>query len=182
MRTCVCERARVSERARARRESGQSSPCPIMTTLTSLSGQSANAPKQSAGTGKIVFFLRSPATNASSCAKYGFCTSFASTCSQAGGSESPCFARSAPAAVVDRAAEAEAEAEAEVEEDEDEEEDDEDEDEDALVVFARFGVGTKNELILPDFRDSIFVCEIPQPGTAGSCATGHKPFPVMSNY
>tara|TARA_B110000208_G_scaffold143784_1_gene173460 strand:+ start:174 stop:608 length:435 start_codon:yes stop_codon:yes gene_type:complete len=129
-----------------------------MTTLTSLSGQSANAPKQSAGTGKIVFFLRSPATNASSCAKYGFCTSFASTCSQAGGSESPCFARSARAAaaaaagaaVVDRAAEAEAEAE--VEEEEDEEEDDEDEDEDALVVFARFGAGLKNELILPDFR------------------------------
>ena len=131
-----------------------------MTTLTSLSGQSANAPKQSAGTGKIVFFLRSPATNASSCAKYGFCTSFASTCSQAGGSESPCFARSARAAaaaaagaaVVDRAAEAEAEAK--VEEEEDEEEDDEDEDEDALVVFARFGAGPKNELILPDFRES----------------------------
>jgi len=129
-----------------------------MTTLTSLSGQSANAPKQSAGTGKIVFFLRSPATNASNCAKYGFCTSFASTCSQAGGSESPCFARSARAAaaaaagaaVVDRAAEAEAEAK--VEEEEDEEEDDEDEDEDALVVFARFGAGLKNELILPDFR------------------------------
>ena len=52
---------------------------------------------------------------------------------------------------------AEAEAEAEVEEEEDEEEDDEDEDEDALVVFARFGAGPKNELIFPDFRDSILI-------------------------